>query len=73
MKRKELNACEAKYGYKPTRIAVAIDATAENAANGKYALVRFLYVYADKKPDQPLLPLASKPRDAGLFSVTYLQ
>jgi len=34
-----------------------IEATAENAANGKYALGRFLYIYVNKKPNQPLAPL----------------
>jgi len=34
-----------------------IEATAENAANGKYALGRFLYIYVNKKPNQPLPPL----------------
>jgi len=34
-----------------------IEATAENAINGKYALGRFLYVYVNKKPNQPVSPL----------------
>lgn len=34
-----------------------IDATAENALSGKYPLARFLYVYVNKKPNQPLAPL----------------
>lgn len=31
-----------------------VDATAENAISGKYPLARFLYIYVDKYPDQPL-------------------
>lgn len=34
-----------------------IDATPENALSGKYPLARFLYVYVNKKPNQPLAPL----------------
>lgn len=34
-----------------------IAATAENALTGKYPLARFLYVYVNKKPNQPLAPL----------------
>lgn len=34
-----------------------IAATAENAAKGKYPLSRFLYIYVNKKPNQPLQPL----------------
>ncbi|WP_428353055.1 PstS family phosphate ABC transporter substrate-binding protein [Methyloprofundus sp.] len=34
-----------------------IAATPENALTGKYPLARFLYVYVNKKPNQPLAPL----------------
>ncbi len=34
-----------------------VDATPENAVSGKYALARFLYVYVNKHPNQPLPPL----------------
>ncbi len=34
-----------------------IAATTENAINGKYPLARFLYIYVNKKPGQPLGPL----------------
>ncbi len=34
-----------------------IEATAENAASGKYPLARFLYVYVNKQPGKPLPPL----------------
>lgn len=34
-----------------------IEATAENAASGKYPLSRFLWVYVNKKPNQQLPPL----------------
>lgn len=34
-----------------------IDATPDNALKGKYPLSRFLYVYVNKKPNQPLPPL----------------
>ena len=34
-----------------------VDATAENAVNGKYPLGRFLYVYVNKHPNKPLDPL----------------
>jgi phosphate transport system substrate-binding protein len=34
-----------------------IDATTENALKGTYPLSRFLYVYVNKKPNQPLGPL----------------
>ena len=33
------------------------NATAENAVKGAYPLSRFLYVYVNKKPNQPLSPL----------------
>ncbi len=53
-------------GYKTSSVkAVAlsksgtdyVDATPENAVSGKYPLSRFLYVYVNKKPNQPLAPL----------------
>ena len=34
-----------------------VEATNENALNGSYPLARFLYVYVNKKPNQPLAPL----------------
>lgn len=34
-----------------------VAATNENALNGSYPLARFLYVYVNKKPNQPLAPL----------------
>ncbi|MBV7317566.1 PstS family phosphate ABC transporter substrate-binding protein [Shewanella sp. NIFS-20-20] len=34
-----------------------IAATAENAANGSYPLSRYLYVYVNKAPNQPLSPM----------------
>jgi phosphate transport system substrate-binding protein len=34
-----------------------IEATPENALNGKYPLSRYLYVYVNKKPNTPLAPL----------------
>ncbi|MCW8983011.1 MAG: phosphate ABC transporter substrate-binding protein PstS family protein [Gammaproteobacteria bacterium] len=34
-----------------------IAATSENALNGKYPLSRYLYVYVNKRPNQPLAPL----------------
>ena len=34
-----------------------IEATAENAVTGDYALSRFLYVYVNKHPNKPLAPL----------------
>ena len=34
-----------------------IEATAENAAKGKYPLSRFLYVYVNKAPNKALAPL----------------
>lgn len=33
------------------------EANAENASNGTYPLSRFLFVYVNKKPNQPLAPL----------------
>lgn len=34
-----------------------VEANPENAVNGSYPLSRFLYVYVNKKPNQPLLPI----------------
>ncbi len=34
-----------------------IEATPENAVSGKYPLARFLYIYVNKQPNQPLAPL----------------
>ena len=53
-------------GYKTSSVkAVAlakkgtdyVEATPDNAVTGKYPLSRFLYVYVNKKPNQPLAPL----------------
>ncbi len=35
----------------------AIEATPENALDGSYPLARYLYVYINKKPNQPLAPI----------------
>ncbi len=37
-----------------------VAATPENALAGKYPLARFLYVYVNKKPNQPLAPLENE-------------
>lgn len=34
-----------------------VDPTAENAISGTYPLSRFLYIYVNKKPNEPLAPL----------------
>ena len=34
-----------------------VEATPENALNGSYPLTRYLFVYVNKKPNQPLAPL----------------
>ncbi len=34
-----------------------VEATPENAISGSYPLTRYLYVYVNKKPNQPLAPL----------------
>jgi phosphate transport system substrate-binding protein len=34
-----------------------VEATPENALNGTYPLTRYLFVYVNKKPNQPLAPL----------------
>jgi phosphate transport system substrate-binding protein len=39
---------------------VFIDASAKNAASGKYPLSRFLFVYINKNPSQPLTPLETE-------------
>ncbi|WP_340121101.1 phosphate ABC transporter substrate-binding protein PstS family protein [Methylobacter svalbardensis] len=37
-----------------------VDATPENALAGTYPLTRYLYVYVNKKPNQPLAPLENE-------------
>ncbi|MDD5268483.1 MAG: phosphate ABC transporter substrate-binding protein PstS family protein [Methylococcales bacterium] len=37
-----------------------VDATPENAIKGTYPLTRYLYVYVNKKPNQPLAPLENE-------------
>jgi phosphate transport system substrate-binding protein len=37
-----------------------VEATPENAINGTYPLTRYLYVYVNKKPNQPLAPLENE-------------
>ncbi len=37
-----------------------VEATAENAINGKYPLSRFLYVYVNKQPNKPLSPIETE-------------
>ncbi|QGX40877.1 PstS family phosphate ABC transporter substrate-binding protein [Permianibacter aggregans] len=37
-----------------------VEASPENAIEGKYPLSRFLYVYVNKKPNQPLAPLEAE-------------
>ncbi len=37
-----------------------VEATPENALNGSYPLTRYLYVYVNKKPNQPLAPLENE-------------
>jgi len=37
-----------------------VDATPENAIKGSYPLTRYLYVYVNKKPNQPLAPLENE-------------
>jgi phosphate transport system substrate-binding protein len=37
-----------------------IEAKPENALNGTYPLTRYLYVYVNKKPNQPLAPLENE-------------
>lgn len=45
-------------GDKPEELAV--EATAENAMSGQYPLARFLYVYVDKAPNEPLNPMIAE-------------
>jgi phosphate transport system substrate-binding protein len=37
-----------------------VDATPENAIKGAYPLTRYLYIYVNKKPNQPLTPLENE-------------
>lgn len=37
-----------------------VEATPENALNGTYPLARYLFVYVNKKPNQPLAPLENE-------------
>jgi phosphate transport system substrate-binding protein len=37
-----------------------VEATPENALNGTYPLTRYLFVYVNKKPNQPLSPLENE-------------
>lgn len=37
-----------------------VDATPENTLSGQYPLARYLYVYVNKKPNQPLAPLENE-------------
>jgi phosphate transport system substrate-binding protein len=37
-----------------------VDATPENAIKGTYPLTRYLYIYVNKKPNQPLAPLENE-------------
>ncbi|MDI1291564.1 MAG: phosphate ABC transporter substrate-binding protein PstS family protein [Methylobacter sp.] len=37
-----------------------VDPTPENAVSGTYPLTRYLYVYVNKKPNQPLAPLENE-------------
>ncbi|MCL7420799.1 MAG: phosphate ABC transporter substrate-binding protein PstS family protein [Methylobacter sp.] len=37
-----------------------VDATPENTLSGTYPLARYLYVYVNKKPNQPLAPLENE-------------
>ena len=37
-----------------------VDATPENAIAGTYPLTRYLYIYVNKKPNQPLAPLENE-------------
>jgi phosphate transport system substrate-binding protein len=37
-----------------------VEATPENAINGSYPLTRYLYIYINKKPNQPLAPLENE-------------
>ncbi len=48
-------------GVKPLALSVeggeAVPATKDNAASGDYPLSRYLYMYVNKKPDQPISPI----------------
>ena len=49
-------------GVKPLALSLrdgepAVESTAENVYNGTYPLARFLYIYVNKAPGQPLAPL----------------
>ncbi len=44
----------------PTTAATCYDASAEATLSGKYPIARYLYVYLNKKPDQPLDPLRAE-------------
>jgi phosphate transport system substrate-binding protein len=37
-----------------------VEANPENALNGTYPLTRYLYIYVNKKPNQPLAPLENE-------------
>jgi phosphate transport system substrate-binding protein len=37
-----------------------VEATPENAINGSYPLTRYLFVYVNKKPNEPLPPLENE-------------
>jgi len=37
-----------------------VEATPENAINGRYPLARFLYIYVNKHPNKPLPPLEAE-------------
>ncbi len=37
-----------------------VEATPENALNGTYPLTRYLYIYVNKKPNEPLAPLENE-------------
>lgn len=37
-----------------------VEATPENAINGSYPLTRYLFIYVNKKPNQPLAPLENE-------------
>ncbi|HEY5137963.1 MAG TPA: phosphate-binding protein, partial [Methylococcales bacterium] len=37
-----------------------VEATPENAIKGAYPLTRYLYIYVNKKPNQPLAPLENE-------------
>jgi phosphate transport system substrate-binding protein len=40
--------------------AAPVEATGENAAHGRYPLARYLFVYVNKKPGQPLPPIEAE-------------